>query len=204
VLGALLAPPLCWSCQAPASRGAVLCPECRRSLAFLSAAPVPLSGVNVWAPVAYEGAGRDLVRGLKFRGALSLADEMSAFVVASAPAEILRGALVPVPLRPSRRRRRGFNQAAALAHAIAHRTGLPVCDCLQRRGRGSPQVGRDRRARLAGPAGSIRAAGPVPSRALIVDDVATTGATLAACAAALRSAGVGEVSAVVFARTRGR
>lgn len=200
----LLAPPLCWSCGAPAPRGAALCGGCRRSLAFLSPAQVTLSGVRVWAPVAYEGPGRALVRGLKFGGALSLAREMAALIVASAPAELLRGALVPVPLHPARRRRRGFNQAALLAEAIARRTGLPVSECLRRREAGPPQVGRDRRERLAGPAGSIEADGAAPERAVIVDDVATTGATLAASAAALRAAGAGEVAALVFARTRGR
>jgi ComF family protein len=204
VIGALLAPPLCWSCRAPAARGAALCSGCRRALGFLPRGAITLSGVRVWAPVAYEGPARDLVRALKFRGALSLAGEMAALAVASAPEELLRGVLVPVPLHPVRERRRGFNQAAALAGAIARRTGLEAADCLRRRGAGTPQVGRGRRARLAGPAGSIEPRGAVPRRALVVDDVVTTGATLAACAAALRAAGATEVAAVAFARTPGR
>ena len=163
-----------------------------------------LSGVRVWAPVAYEGPGRELVRALKFHGALSVAGEMAAIVVASAPDELLRGVLVPVPLPPARQRRRGFNQAAALAEAVARRTGLAAADCLRRRSAGPAQVGRGRPARLAGPGGSIEPRGAVPRRALIVDDVVTTGATLAACAAALRQAGATEVAAVVFARTPGR
>ncbi|MGH2846303.1 MAG: ComF family protein, partial [Thermoleophilaceae bacterium] len=153
----LLAPPLCWSCRSPTARGAVLCLGCRRALRFLPADPVRLSGVRVWAAVAYEGPARDLVRALKFRGALALADELAAIVVASAPEELLRGVLVPVPLRPARRRRRGFNQAATLAAAIARRTGLAVADCLARRDRAPPQVGRGRGARLGLPAGSIEA-----------------------------------------------
>lgn len=204
MIAALLAPPLCWSCGAHAPRGRALCADCRRGLAFLPREPVALAGVRVWAPVAYEGPGRDLVRALKFRGALALAREMSAIAVASAPDGLLRGGLVPVPLHPVRLRKRGFNQAAVLAEAIGRITGLASSDCLRRRGPGPPQVGRSRGARLAGPAGSIGARGPVPPVALLVDDVVTTGATLAACASALRQAGTTEVAAIAFARTPGR
>ena len=67
------------------------------------------------------------------------------------------------------------------------------------------QVGRQRSERRAGPAGVIEVRdGPVPSRVVLVDDVVTTGATLAACRVALAVAGPAEVSAVAFARTLGR
>jgi predicted amidophosphoribosyltransferase len=112
---------------------------------------------------------------------------------------------VPVPLHPDRRRRRGFNQAEAIATALGDRCGLQVSDCLRRAGPGRRQVGRDRGARLSGPAGTIavrtRAS---PPRAILVDDVVTTGATLGACARALRAAGTVEVGAIVVARTPGR
>jgi ComF family protein len=204
MIGALLAPSMCWSCQGPARRREALCGSCRARLCFLPSESVVLSGVRVHAPVGYEGPARAMVAALKFRAALGVAETMAALAVASAPGELLRGVLVPVPLHPARRRKRGFNQAAVLAEAIARRTGLPLNDCLRRRGPGPPQVGRGRRARLAGPAGTFGALPPVPHSALIVDDVVTTGATLAACAAALREAGSGEVAALVFARTPGR
>jgi hypothetical protein len=113
-------------------------------------------------------------------------------------------ALVPVPLHPARHRRRGFNQARILAEAVAARVGLDVADCLARAGASGSQVGRPRDARLSAPPGHIRARSPTPPRAVIVDDVATTGATLAACAQALRAGGALEVRAVTFARTLGR
>jgi ComF family protein len=219
VLTRLLAPPLCWGCGCPARLDEPLCLGCRRTLRHLGREPVPLAGIEIWAPVAYEGAARELVRGLKFRGAIALADAMAALITANAPGEVLPRAvelpptepprsqppaLVPVPLHPARRRKRGFNQAGILAEALARRTGLAVADRLTRSGAAGTQVGRARPARLAAPPGSIQAHAPIPARAVLVDDVATTGSTLAACARALRAEGALEVRAVAFARTLGR
>jgi predicted amidophosphoribosyltransferase len=117
---------------------------------------------------------------------------------------LLDGALVPVPLHPARYRMGPFNQAALLAGAISTRTGLPLADCLRRAGPDQRQVGRGREARITGAAGSVGAVKAVPRHALLVDDVVTTGATLAACAAALRAAGAEQLRAVAFARTAGR
>jgi predicted amidophosphoribosyltransferase len=203
VLLDLLAPPLCWSCRSPAARGDPLCRGCRRSLRFLPAAPVALRGLETWAPVAYDGAARDLVKALKFRGAAGVAGAMAALVVANAPAGLLAGALVPVPLHPARRRTRPFNQSVLVAAAVSARANLPVVDCLIRKGSKATQVGRARAARLT-VAGTIEATGRPPPTALLVDDVVTTGATLAACAGALRAAGAREVAAIAFARTAGR
>ena len=157
--------------------------------------------------MGYEGPARALVRALKFRGAVALTDAMAAQIAANAPQRLLTegAALVPVPLHPRRQRRRGFNQARELAAALATRTGLSLEDCLERAGGGSTQVGRGRRERRAGPSGAVRIrAGPAPRRALLVDDVVTTGGTLSACAGALRGAGCREIAAVAFARTLGR
>jgi predicted amidophosphoribosyltransferase len=168
------------------------------------AEPVVLSGVSVWAPVAYEGPARDLVRALKFRGATGVADFMAAQIVANAPAGLLEGTLVPVPLHPRRLRSRGYNQAAAIAAALDGRAALRVDDCLARAGPAVTQVGRARAERQLGPAGRIVAETAPRGRVLLVDDVVTTGATLGACAAALHAAGCPQVAAVVFARTLGR
>jgi ComF family protein len=203
----MLAPPLCWACSGPARRRDPLCGGCRRGLRRLPGTPVRIGGVSAWAPVGYEGPARALVRALKFRGAVSLADAMAAQITANAPPGWLGGpaALVPVPLHPRRQRRRGFNQARELAAALAQRTGLPVADCLERAGGASTQVGRGRLERRAGPSGAVRLrAGPPARRAVLVDDVVTTGGTLSACAEALRGAGCREIAAVAFARTLGR
>jgi ComF family protein len=223
----LLCPPLCWGCGGISRRAEPLCLACRRGLRHLGAEQAGLAGVRIWSAVAYEGAARELVRGLKFRGAMALADAMAALIVANAPEEVLplpvtsarddlqapsapvrRGrpppALVPVPLHPVRHTRRGFNQATILAQAIAARVGLDIADCLGRAGASGSQVGRPRGARVSAPPGHIRARSRTPRRAVIVDDVATTGATISACAQALRAGGALEVRAVTFARTLGR
>ena len=212
-LGALLAPPLCWACGGPARGGEPLCRSCRGSLQRLPSEPVWLSFVRVWAPVAYSGPARDLVRALKFRGAIGIAEAMAAQIAATAPPGWLDGpTLVPVPLHRKRLQSRGYNQAAAIAEALGSRAGLDMVECLVRRGPPLTQVGRHREERRSGPAGAIESRGPecgrraagVPERVLLVDDVATTGATLAACRAALVAAGSVQVDAVVFARTLGR
>jgi ComF family protein len=224
LLGGILVPPICWSCSGLAPRGDPLCRACRLALHRLAAEPVFLSGVRVWAPVAYSGPARDLVRALKFRGAIALADTMAAQMVANAPPYLLaapdgaapaRCVLVPVPLHPRRLRSRGYNQAAAIAEAVARRARLEVAACLVRSGPSVAQVGRNRAERRSGPAGAIavRASAQtppgtdsplVPGRVILVDDVVTTGATLGACRDALVANGVREVAALAFARTIGR
>ena len=124
VLGGLLAPPVCWSCSGLSRRGDPLCGSCRASLHRLAPDPVLLCGVPVWAPLAYSGPARDLVRALKFRGAIALADAMAAQIVANAPPAVLDDrTLVPVPLHPRRLRSRGYNQAGAIADAAGRPRG---------------------------------------------------------------------------------
>jgi ComF family protein len=205
-LAAVVVPPFCWGCGADAAAGQPLCATCRRELRWLDDEPVALEGVQLWAPVAYEGPARALVRGLKYRGAPGLAEPMAAQIAARAPRHLLapEAALVPVPISAARRRRRGFNQAERIATALARRTGQPVTGCLRRGGDRGHQVGRDRAARLEAAGRSLSLGGPAPARAVLVDDVATTGATLAACLDVLRGAGTAEVGALAYARTPGR
>jgi predicted amidophosphoribosyltransferase len=178
-----------------------LCAVCA---ARAHAAPlqVPPPGVASWAaPFAYAGPVRELVARSKYRGARAglpwLADAMVA-------AHRSRGLPVPhvvtwPPTTAARRRARGFDQAEVLARAVARRLGVRAAPLLTRLDDRS-QTGADRRDRLAGP--RMVARRPVAGAGvLLVDDVATTGATLAAAAAALRRAGAVHVDALTAART---
>lgn len=117
-------------------------------------------------------------------------------------------AVVPVPLHARRLRERGFNPAALLAYAVARELGSRVAPPgLLVRLRDTPtQTRLDRRARQANVAGAFGSARPreiAARRLLLVDDVATTGATLVEASRALRKAGARHVDAVCAARTPG-
>lgn len=183
----------------PVASGDVLCAACRPALEYLGTPPVAIAGLSVWAAVAYEGPARAVVRRLKFHGAVVLAEHMAAAIAANAPPGLLDHPLTPVPSPPARRRLRGFCHASLLAAALGRRTGLPVVHVLERAD-ARRQVGRPRRERIRTPP-TFRAAHRGAGRLGLVDDVVTTGATLAACAVALRDAGWRCGQAVAYART---
>lgn len=199
-VGAAVAPPLCAACGRSCRPEAIVCTRCSRRLA--SAEPLLGKGPpgldRAWSSAPHEGVARSLVAALKFRRLLPVADLMADRIHWLAPAHMLSGAIVPVPPAPSRLRRRGFDPAGELAAALAQRLDSPLETCLARRG-GRRQVGRRRAERLGQPP-RIHAAGTVPRSVLLVDDVLTTGATMTACAQALRAAGAARVCAVTFAR----
>ncbi|HXE44360.1 MAG TPA: double zinc ribbon domain-containing protein [Conexibacter sp.] len=221
-LTAALAPPACLACRAPlADAQTELCVGCRRALPWLPAPrcvrcglPAPCGGAagcparaaafeRAWAPLAHDGPARQLTAALKFRGALPVACLMAAQIAATAPRELLAGAtLVPVPLHPARRRARGFDQAALIAHALAVRSGLALDACLRRAGAPTRQLGASRTTRRDAAASQLlRVRGPAPARVLLLDDVHTTGATFDACARALRAAGARRIGAIAYCRT---
>jgi predicted amidophosphoribosyltransferase len=153
---------------------------------------------RAWSSAPHDGVARALVSALKFRRLLPVAGAMAERMEWLVPAHLLGGVVVPVPAAPPRLRRRGFDPAGELAEALAARLDLEVARCLARRGSGH-QVGRRRAERIRFPP-RIEAIRESPRSVLLVDDVVTTGATLTACAAALRAAGASRVVALTFTR----
>jgi len=218
---ALLVPPLCAGCRGPLRGGAeIVCGACRRALPWLLGPCCPRCALPLGrghacpavrqafaaadAPMAYTGVASYLVAALKFAHGRPLAGVMAAHLAAGMPAGLLDGAaIVAVPAHPARARARGYDQAALLAAALAGRTGAPLARALRRRGPPVPQLGASRAERLERDRISVTTAGAVPDRVVLVDDVHTTGATLDACARALREAGAAAVAAVTWARTLG-
>jgi predicted amidophosphoribosyltransferase len=198
-LAALLAPPLCGVCGEPCGARRAVCKGCERAIAAAPPCPLLIPGVDRgWAAARYDGASRRLVAALKFGHRLALARVAACAIAARAPDDESLGVLVPVPADPVRNRLRGFDPAATIGVELAAALELDLTTCLLRR-HGPRQVGRSRNDRLG--AGLMVALTESPPRiALLVDDVTTTGATLAACAAALRQAGSERVLAATFAR----
>ncbi len=189
------APPRCPRCWRPGREGDV-CYECR-------ATPPAFDGLR--AAFVYTGTARVLVRALKYRGMTALATPMGSLLAEAArQQELVADLVVPVPLSGMRQRTRGYNQAQALAEALANELSLPLRVPALRRRRHTPPQARssDAETRRRNVAGAFVAREAIVGgqTVLLVDDVTTTGATLAACAAALREAGAHSVWALAFAR----
>lgn len=199
-LASHLVPSLCAACGRGCRSEATLCTRCSRRLG--EAEPLDGGGPpgldRAWSSAAHEGVARDLVVALKFRRLLPVARTMAERIARLAPAAVLSGVVVPVPTAPLRALGRGFDPAGEIAATLAELTGLEVSHCLARRGAGR-QVGRSRPQRLGRPP-RLCLRGEAPPSVLLVDDVLTTGATLTACARALRSGGAIRVAATTFTR----
>ncbi len=151
-----------------------------------------------------EGVVQDAIHGLKYRGLRALAPELGALLAQyleshPLPVELI----VPVPMHRRRLRSRGYNQATLLARDLGKQSGLPVDDGLLVRNVDAPPqvVATDREQRRSNVSGSFHCVGGVQGLAvLLVDDVATTGSTLSACAAALKDAGAAQVWGLTLAR----
>ena len=196
----LLAPPRCGACGERCAWRAPLCERCEREIGLARPIRVDAPSLDAaWCAAAYDGAARELVTALKFGHRLPLARRAAEAIAAAAPPGLLAGAVVPVPPAPWRLRRRGHDPAEEIAFALARICELPFRPCLRRTSE-RRQVGRPRAARLADPP-AVRLVDRPPPSVVLVDDVITTGATLGACARALRRGGAEKLVAVAFAHS---
>jgi ComF family protein len=227
----LVLPPRCLRCGAAVQGDGRLCTACWRSLTFLGppqcrlcgyplphALPAaPLCGEcaseapaydRARAALRYDDGARRLILAFKHADRTDTAPAFGVWL-ARAGAELLAEAelITPVPLHRWRLLKRGYNQSAILARALARETGVPLIpDLLQRRRATRSQQGLSGRARLENvTAGAFRVhpwqrRHVEGRRIVLVDDVLTTGATAAACTRVLRRAGARQVDVLTLAR----
>lgn len=191
----VFAPRGCAACDGPVRARAAFCPACARTTVRADDPTL--------APFAFGGALAEAIKRTKY-GARS---DLGAVLGALLAGELARrptkyDLVVPVPLHPRRLAERGFNQSALIARPVAWALGAKLHTRALTRVRDTPaQAKLGRLERLGNMAGAFAARGDLRGkRVLVVDDVVTTGATLAACVGALVERGAAEVSAAAVAR----
>lgn len=190
-----IAPPICTRCGRPQPSG-TLCPDCVSWQAKID---------GIRSPFRFEGVMRQAIHQLKYRNLRALVVPLAKLLqdylrTNPIPVEIL----IPVPMHQKRLRERGYNQSGLLARELGKLTNLPMIDgCLTRQRHTPPQARTstvdERRSNIAG-AFVCRDQRLRDKQVLLIDDVATSGATLDACAAALKASGATSVWGLVMAR----
>jgi ComF family protein len=217
----LLYPPRCAVCG---RNGSLLCEAClaelprtvghrcddcwlplRDGIACHACAAHPLVLQRLRSALRYDGQVRHLVKAFKFAGQSSLAPSLAKPLIETYETQGLRAdVIVPVPLTGLGKRLRGYNQAALLANELSKATGVPCTEALSRIRSVKEQArsaSAEERRRNVVSAFAVRKRDAVAGRAiLLIDDVATTGATLDACARELLAAGASSVNALTLAR----
>lgn len=198
-----LLPPDCLGCGCELPNPAAWCSDCLSQLARNRV--TEFDHGRLVAPYEHRGPIRPAIHRLKYGARADVAARLVRSGFRANPSDLGHEViLVPVPLHPNRLVERGYNQSALLARAIGLRWHMPVLyDLLSRCSDTKPQVGKNRQQRLQNLHGAfVVSPKHSPSGIIwIVDDVVTTGATVASCRAALVSAGlsVGGVIAVSYA-----
>ena len=213
-------PPVCGACKKP---GSLLCAACHAQLQWVQAPlcdrcgrpvayptnccsvcqerPLPLNHIR--AAVLFADPVAKLIHNLKYNGAFALAKPLAQLMVdAWADWQLPVDLVVPIPLHAERERKRGYNQSTLLADSFCEPMMLPYTEnVLQRTRLTTPQVGLSAVERLQNVQNAFQATDLVQGKhILLIDDVCTTGATMAAAAHALFEAGAQTVSGYCVAR----
>jgi ComF family protein len=191
----MIGPPICPQCGKPESTG-TLCSSCQNWQAAID---------GIRSPFQFEGVIREAILQLKYRNLRALSETLAELLSDYLSTSPLPGeVLVPVPIHRKRLRERGYNQSSLLAQKLGKLVGLPVIDdSLSRQRHALPQTQSktvaERRNNVAG-AFTCRDQRLKGRQILLIDDVATSGATLNACATALKAAGAISVWGLTLAR----
>ncbi len=206
----LLYPPKCPFCGRILERGEEgMCALCRQELPWTEGPDKEVAGCDAClSPLHYRDGVREGMHRYKFNGGA-----VHARLFGQLMAQCLhdRGdgcadLITYVPLRPEKKRKRGYDQAELLARRVGELSGLPVQPTLEKIRTTGVQSQlheeAERRANVSGAYRALPGAALAGRRVVLVDDVATTGATLSECAACLRAAGAEHVTALTLARAR--
>lgn len=205
----LLFPSRCVFCHR-LTGGPPVCPDCppKKLLVSDGERERKIPDVDRWvAPLYYEGPVRDSLHRYKF-GGLRFYRKIYGEILSKCVdgGQFSCDIITWAPLSRKRLRRRGYDQARLLAEELSARLGVPCAPLLKKCRDNPPQSGAGgpeaRRANVAGVYAAVDGAKLKGRRVLLVDDIITTGATLSACAGALRAAGAEAVCACAVARTR--
>lgn len=184
----------CARCALPLAAPAAMCGECVRRAPPWDAA---------WAPFRYGWPLDRLESRFKFSADLAAGRVLSTLWQREACPLNLPALILPVPLHRTRLRRRGYNQANELAAPLARFLGVAVCSGVLRRQRATEaqtELDAVHRRRNVRGAFTLREGAELPSHVAILDDVMTTGATVAECARVLKRAGTARVDVWALAR----
>ncbi|MFQ5867944.1 MAG: ComF family protein [bacterium] len=189
-----------------------VCEDCWGRIVYLNRPiDIRLSLEKIWSVGVYDGVLKDLIHQFKYKQKKYLANPLGKLLVDFVGKYLKEERfdyIVPIPLEKAREKKRGYNQAELLARVLAEAVNKPVLTHLvERIKKTQPQFGLKREERFENLSGAfkISEAGkksvpPIAGKTiLLLDDLATTGATLDECAKALKGAGVSEVNGLVLA-----
>ena len=186
--------PCCRRCGLPLAVSGDSCGDCQRH---------PRPWDSAWAPFRYAWPLNLLETRFKFSAHLASGRVLSQLWCDAGPPPAWPDLVLPVPLHPRRLRQRGYNQALELARPLARAWNLAIeTQWLQRQRHTEPQSELDAVARRRNLRGAFAVAdqAELPAHVAVVDDVMTTGATLAECTRTLKRAGVQRVDVWALAR----